>query len=1457
MSINIPSEGGSQNEGEKGDISLSSGGLQNDIALHLSNTLLQNSPAVQQVLQQCRGVDGSYNMYCVMECLVKSLKIRDCLRQTNFQVQLPKDTPVVAADIYGAKMVHQMLVQEEYFSSFQHSYYLLYQSFPPNPRMGLAVVSQNYAVPKKLETVVLQQQNCRMCNQSILNHLLIELRGDKDLVKFWDTVKTMIQFPELKDLTERYKVEHENMVCVQVVTQSDGKHYEHSGKAADAESPSECDSITVVNTGVNMLLHRRCHCRFWENESQNLYLDSSSESTMMPPGYHLMELIRNDEGVSPEQQKLKINAELDRLVDGGHISYNEMAEVCLTIQSTKDQLLSARTGLYEFDDQMTFHPSFIFSYWEQRKMKPATIAVLKKYYQLLLENLPDDYMASLEHVNQKYPSRIPSNTIEYITAPARPREVNQRILDLFIGSIMNESYPNAALEMIAILMDVTQVDSKSGCENFEDELLRALLDDKYSSEQTRSHSTTMTTTTTTTTTTEPSIPSPQSPTSNGSHDKPWSVTTPPSTPGTQPVWTENKLYSPTMPYSSEHSIMSNTHLNQLSPKTLEVIKKYYDQLWKSFPVDHMVSLKRYCGIKRLTEASIKFIAAAATSELANKRLLRMMTYSINPKQEDTLFNFCSNLEVVIGSSDMTSVIDQFRSDLVETIFEEANSSTSEPLAVSAKAQPSSFTSQPSNTESDIIPTMSAKPMNLSKCLDLVRNLMMSMPKNYKKTVKDLQHYLTNEEISDVLASPDFMTANKIIITCLLKTYGQHLSSFLSILELIKDVPALTAVINHFKKTYSLTIFAEGQLAHLTGSDKLVPTSSVETTRHQDDEPMVFTILEANQAKPELVVVLRRYYDLLLSSFPQDPGITEQRLHINSSLAPPSHPDSQSSNQLILDHYITMLALSSEKCTPSSFCMTMSIIIGNTDITDNLENDLLNALSEKEDNMTIVPLLKSSPKCSVNTQHSEIDREVSLSCFDDYYDLMLKVNTRFAKGKFLQSFKFPSGDPITGNLALQPNEIQMEVLLAFVRNSIGINGTEDFFKLVEIFCNQEPYSDIGVSLLDTYHTKGGHGMPSIHCHKFGQCLSIENLTKKLEYHHKQLLAGLQYQPPKPLPQYYVPQLVLLDRLTKAILDSSGDSIGIDVSLGSMSGCGKTTLVKALCYQKNILEYFLDGFLWIKLGTLPQDPIIKLKNIYHQLTAMAFLGNPSLLIENLKYLVTNYLQKLLVIIDDVLELDHIAAYLKVFQHCKIIVVTGNRDLFFCIPSRHSIMIEPHSLGLEMSLKLVTMQVKGFEKPAIEHITQLQRLVEAVMYWPILLSIIHYQLIMFCNKLKQSPGSALQKVMRNLQMFSDVMEYRYVVGVDLIVETSLEFLENEDIPCLNQLVMTRGINTPKNLLPHFWNVSEDVAEGCVERLISCGLVQYDEELLLTETNYSIMPCVEVHLLVGKSLMTKLYNL
>ena len=79
--------------------------------------------------------------------------------------------------------------------------------------MGLAVVSQKYTVTKDFEADVLQQLNYRISNQSILNYLLMELRNDKDVVKFWGTVEAVIQIPELKDLTEIYRLEHGVCVC--------------------------------------------------------------------------------------------------------------------------------------------------------------------------------------------------------------------------------------------------------------------------------------------------------------------------------------------------------------------------------------------------------------------------------------------------------------------------------------------------------------------------------------------------------------------------------------------------------------------------------------------------------------------------------------------------------------------------------------------------------------------------------------------------------------------------------------------------------------------------------------------------------------------------------------------------------------------------------------------------------------------------------------------------------------------------------------------------------------------------------------------------------------------------------------------------------------------------------------------------------------------------------------------
>ncbi|XP_065910083.1 uncharacterized protein [Dysidea avara] len=1468
MSVNSVPAGGESEDGEGANSSnsTSNGGRQNDyvnIAQNFSNILLQNSPAVQQVLQQCRGVDGSCNMYCLMECLVKSPAIRDCLRQTTFHVQLPNNTPVVtAAGPYGAKLVHRVLFQEEYFSLFRLAYYLLYQSFPPNPRMGLAVITQRYAVSKKFEVEVLQQLNSRICNQSILNYLLIELRQDKNVAKFWDTVITMIQYPALKACMDRYRLQHVNKLCVQDVmsTKSDGNQYECIGAAAtDTESPSECDDIADhVNTEVNMSLHRRYYRLY-----QRTDLDSNTVNMMTTPaGNHLLELMRSDKEQDNE-------AEIDRLVDGGDLSYYDMAEACLTKRRINNQPLLNTNTAFGVD----LHPSYIINCWEQRGTKPITLAVVKKYYDLMLESLPNDYMATLEFIYLKYPHQVPSGTIEYITAPQNIREVKQRLLDLFLHSMLYEDNPDVNTMVISILMVTMDLKNHQDLKKIGDELITAIFDDKYNLEVTKLHK--FKAGNMSTSNTAMASPHVQSPTMSGDHDKSWTAVaqtntsdTDPNRHGVQHSWTKNKLYRS---YSSDHSITCNVHLQKLGPKTCAVIKKYYDQIWKSFPKDYMVSLERYCGVWKLAESTIEYIAEAETADLANQRLLNMMTCVIDHRHEDTLFHFVNNIEVVIGNSNVMGIIEQLRNDLVEAIIEEANSRTpvspSDPLGDSTDPQPVSLTSQISNSGSDVVHTSGVEETNDDGYFDLINDLMLSMPEDYKKTISEIQQYLTVDEISKILASPDFMTANQAIIKCLMThmTHGQQLMTFCNILESIKDAPALAVVIKRLREYISVKMYGKTGVDHVTSSGKPASTSSTDLFT-----PAVFTVLES-RAKPELLAVLRKYYDSLLNSFPQDPRVTHQRIHTSSIPISPSPPHQSTEvnplavNRAILDNFIIMVALSPEENASSVFCMVMSIIIGNTDITRNLEMDLLKAVKGKDNMASVVPLLpmlgslSQHPLATVTSHYNEKDREASLSSFDDHYDLMIKINPRFAKEKFLLSFKFPIGDPLTGNLTLQPNEIQMEVLLAFVRNSIGSNGAKDFLKLVDILCSQEPYSDIGVYLLDTYHSKGGHGMPTVHCHKFGDCLSFVHLTKKLEHHSKQLLAGIQYQPPKPLPQYYVLRPHLLERLTYAILVSDSTSIDVDVCLASMNGYGKSTLVKAVCYQKDILEYFLDGFLWIKLGAMSQDPVIKLKNLYRQLTAKTFTGDPDFLIEKLKNLAINHLHKLLVIIDDVWKPDDVYVYVEIFRHCKIILLTCKPDLNSYFPSSHFIKMSLINTNIETSLKFLTMQVEGFEIPTAEQIAQLKGLAEDVYHWPVLLSIVHCQLILYCNKQKMSPNVALQKVMQKLLKVGHVDDTKgqgFNAEIKPVIETSLEFLEGEDISRLNQLAHLGNEGTYKKLLPHFWNVTEAVAEDCVERLLSCGLVQYNEELFLTESSYSVVPSVEVHTLVAQYLLSRTYH-
>ena len=311
-----------------------------------------------------------------------------------------------------------------------------------------------------------------------------------------------------------------------------------------------------------------------------------------------------------------------------------------------------------------------------------------------------------------------------------------------------------------------------------------------------------------------------------------------------------------------------------------------------------------------------------------------------------------------------------------------------------------------------------------------------------------------------------------------------------------------------------------------------------------------------------------------------------------------------------------------------------------------------------------------------------------------------------------------------------------------------------------------------------------------------------------------------------------------------------SIDVDLALFSLSGYGKSTLVKALCYHDVIMEYFLDGFLWIKLGIFTVNHYSKLTTIYYQLTAMTFTGDQSLLVDKLKNL---KLQRLLVIIDDVCKPDDVMLYLEIFRNCKVILLsTRKEELCVSIPIKHTIELGWHNTDIIMCLQLLITQVNGFEDMNDELFTQVRGLMDDLVRWPFLLNMVHRQLTVYCNDQKLSPNNALQKI---LHKFMAVKGSKHAQGshVEIIIEGSFELLENKDICRLNELLY-HGVAehvTPKYLLPHIWKVNNEVANRCTKLLYSCGLIQYTEKLLLTETTYKSIPCVEVPHLIAQHLL------
>ena len=321
--------------------------------------------------------------------------------------------------------------------------------------------------------------------------------------------------------------------------------------------------------------------------------------------------------------------------------------------------------------------------------------------------------------------------------------------------------------------------------------------------------------------------------------------------------------------------------------------------------------------------------------------------------------------------------------------------------------------------------------------------------------------------------------------------------------------------------------------------------------------------------------------------------------------------------------------------------------------------------------------------------------------------------------------------------------------------------------------------------------------------------------------------------------------MLNVITEAVISNNVDpSVSTTVTLLGFGGFGKTTLATGLCHQPKIQQHFLDGVLWIKLGPKPPDPEMMLIKLYDQLTNEKLQQINFSMADKLRWYVTSYLQRLLVIIDDVWDARDAEIYVNNFSTCKIVLTTRRRNVSTHIPTKTVIEIE--EMSIEESKILLTHRVVDTDKLNSSAIEKLETLAQNLHRWPLLLGLVRNQLHSQIE-LQAPINQAICKVEqalydKGLTAFDSNIDSRSSKenAVKACVDATLDLLTQKELSNLKILVLYAGmgVKIPKSSLNYFW--SDDVDDN-LEKLSSCGLIAISRMAL--PPSICTLPCVEMH--------------
>lgn len=334
---------------------------------------------------------------------------------------------------------------------------------------------------------------------------------------------------------------------------------------------------------------------------------------------------------------------------------------------------------------------------------------------------------------------------------------------------------------------------------------------------------------------------------------------------------------------------------------------------------------------------------------------------------------------------------------------------------------------------------------------------------------------------------------------------------------------------------------------------------------------------------------------------------------------------------------------------------------------------------------------------------------------------------------------------------------------------------------------------------------------------------------------------------PLPHIHQPRQNEIKKVKK-LLNGSNGNVSPVTSVRGWPGVGKTTFLTELAHEKEILDRFTDGMIWISLGQNPGT--LDLLTMFA--TGLGFDKNEfanadiNSLIKSIHSRIVQ--KKFLILIDDAWNPSHVTPFLFGGCECAILVATRSDIVAREISPQTTYTLDEMSEGEGMELlKKIAPSV------AKKHGKECSDLLKQIGFLPLIIKITGkmlnaefsrgHDVPAFINKLKMDSASII-----NAETPDDVQRESKSLLVSMLLDRSLALLGQRERRLFAMLSVfgEKPIHCDLDAIKAVWGVEDP--EPVKDQLVDLGLLELESEgkpryqmhALLVQYGYQLLKLV-----------------